>query len=250
MKKKCTLSFLGMAILLLFTSCFKELDPTDPSNPGSSGNVRSGLIAYYSFDDGTGVDSSGQDVDGILLNNPSTVDGVSGTGIFLNKFQNQYLNIPYSLFSGLNKFSVSFWIKDFNPGCIFAAQQTNGTYNDVPTLWATQESKFRFSCYQYPNGSVSFSYNYVTEGIQTGDWHHLCVTYNGAEAVLYVDGNRVDQVSANYAQNCIDGCSKVVFGGDKEGAYSYSGSMKLDEIRIYNRDLTSKEVKKLYELNN
>ena len=245
MKKNCTLSFLGMAILLLFTSCFKELDPTDPSNPGSSGNVRSGLIAYYSFDDGTGVDRSGQGVDGILLNNPSTVDGVSGTGIFLNKFQNQYLNIPYSLFSGLNKFSVSFWIKDFNPGCIFAAQQTNGTDYDVPTLWATQESKFVFSCLSHIS-SVSFSYNYVTEGIQTGDWHHLCVTYNGAVAVLYVDGNRVDQVSARYSQNSINGCSKVVFGGDKEGLYGYSGNMKLDNIRIYNRSISQQDVQTIY----
>ena len=69
-------------------------------------------------------------------------------------------------------------------------------------------------------------------------------------AILYIDGNRVDQGTPNFNQNTINGCTKVVFGGDKEGTYSYGGSMKLDEIRIYSRDLTLSEVKKLYKLNN
>ena len=94
MKKTTFYAMMAMLCIAIASGCFKEIDPSNPSNPGTSGDVRSGMIAYYSFDDGTGKDLSGQGVDGVLLNNPSTVEGVSGTGIFLNKFSNQYLNIP------------------------------------------------------------------------------------------------------------------------------------------------------------
>jgi len=209
--------------------------------------VSGGLMAYYTFDNGDAADLSENGIDASLVHEPSLPsDGNGGHYLSLSSIQRQYMNIPYNLFYGLHTFSVSFWIKDFNPGCIFAAQQTNGTEYDVPTLWATQESNFRFCCYRISYESVWFSYNYVTEGIQTGDWHHLCVTYNGAEAVLYVDGNRVDQVSARYSQNSINGCSKVVFGGDKEGLYGYSGNMKLDNIRIYNRSISQQDVQTIY----
>ena len=252
MKKTTFYAMMAMLCIAIASGCFKEIDPSNPSNPGTSGDVRSGMIAYYSFDDGTGKDLSGQGVDGVLLNNPSTVDGVSGTGVFLNKFSNQYLNIPYSLFSGLSKFSVSFWIKDFNPGCIFSGQTSgNGSYSDAPAFWATQDSKFRIKCSHGETEyyGYDFSYNYVTEGIQSGSWHHIVVVYN-SNAILYIDGNRVDQGTPGFTQSAVNGCTKVVFGGNKEGTYSYCGSMKLDEIRVYNRDLTSSEVKKLYKLNN
>ena len=225
------------------------------STTGGGGEIviPGGLMAYYTFDNGDAADLSENGIDASLVHEPSLPDdGHGGHYLSLNAIQGQYMNIPYNLFNGLYRFSVSLWIKDFNPGCIFSGQTSrSGSHDDAPAFWATQDSKFRIKC-GYGNTEqygYDFSYNYVTEGVQSGGWHHIVVVYN-SNAILYIDGNRVDQGTPEFNQYAINGCTKVVFGGDKEGTYGYGGSMKLDEIRIYSRDLTSSEVKKLYKLNN
>lgn len=247
------------AMVFMTTGCFKEIDPEsyDPSNPGSGNSLNSGLIAYYSFDDGTGSDGTTNHVDGILLNGVLTTEGIRGNGVLLNGWSNQYFNIPYNLFSGLEKFSVSFWIKNFGPGCIFAAQNTSSGNrdSDVPQLFAEQSGKFFFSAYSKWYGA-DFSYDYQRQGIQAEAWHHIVVTMryddsnsSGATAKLYIDGSLVDQATVSYSKRNISQCSKVVFGGDKEGGYDVKMSMSLDEVNIYNRELTASEVRGLYNLN-
>ena len=221
------------------------------SSSGGGGEIviPGGLMAYYTFDNGDGTDFSENSIDASLVHEPSLPDdGHGGHYLSLNAIQGQYMNIPYNLFNGLYRFSVSLWIKDFNPGCIFSGQTSGGgSWGDAPAFWATQDSKFRIKC---ANGNTEqygydFSYNYVTEGIQSGGWHHIVVVYN-SNAILYIDGNRVDQGTPNFNQNTINGCTKVVFGGDKEGTYGYSGNMKLDNIRIYNRALSQQEIQTIY----
>ncbi len=261
-KKKLRPAIFAMAattIAITAGACFKEIEqnPDDPGNPGTGGgisgnNIYSGLVAYYSFDDGTGCDATSNQVDGILLNGVTTIPGIRGTAVMLNAFQNQYFNIPYNLFAGLEKFSVSLWIMDFGPGCIFAAQNSNTTnsYYDEPYFSANQNGKFSITGgNNYSNTGIQFSYNYQNQGIQSGNWHHIVVSLNSSIAKLYIDGSLVDQTSINYHVANNNNCSKVVFGGDKEGSYDIKSSMKLDEIRIYNRELTANEVKKLYNLN-
>ncbi len=219
------------------------------STTGGGGEIviPGGLMAYYTFDNGDGTDFSENSIDASLVHEPSLPDdGHGGHYLSLNAIQGQYMNIPYNLFYGLYRFSVSFWIKDFNPGCIFSGQTSanNSTY-DAPALWATQDNKFWIKCSNEHYAGYSFSYNYVTEGIQSGGWHHVVVVYN-SNAILYIDGNRVDQGTPNFNQGTINGCTKVVFGGNKDGSYSYSGNMKLDNIRIYNRALNQQEIQTIY----
>ena len=100
-----------------------------------------------------------------------------------------------------------------------------------------------------PDGGNYFSYNYTN--IQAdGSWHYVVVTMesedNQGNAKLYVDGSMKDQITTTYLTGTIDDASKVSFGGTKDGLYPFSSSMKLDNIRIYNRTLSNSEVQTLY----
>lgn len=213
--------------------------------------VPGGLMAYYTFDNSNCNDITSNGIHASGVNSPTYPgDGGSGHYLSLNAMQGQYMNIPYNLFSGLTTFSVSFWIMDFGPGCIFAAQLTgNGNRDyDVPQLFAEQNGKFFFSTYSLWYGA-EFSYNYQNQGIQTGGWHHIVITMNcssGNTAKIYIDGVLVDQATISYSANNISQCSKIAFGGNKGGGYSFSSSMKLDNIRIYNRAITNTEVQTIY----
>lgn len=111
--------------------------------------VTSGLMAYYTFDDGTANDKSGNNVNAILYGNPQ-LPTTSDWGRYLvlnSTLQSQYLKIPYNLFYNKHSWSVSFWIKDFGSGCIFAAQNTDSCdfdFDDAPELWVYEWTYNKF----------------------------------------------------------------------------------------------------------
>ena len=229
------------------------------TNDGGGGGgtvvVPGGLQCYYTFDNGTANDMTDNSVDAQLMNSATTVGTGNGYYLKLNQVSDDYLLIPYNLFSGLSNWSVSFWIKDFGAGNIFAAQSSStNSYNyyDAPLLWAMQDNKLRLKCNSdgMPQsngyGGTAFSYNYTN--IQAdGSWHHVVVTMStGGNAKLYVDGQLRDQITCSYVQNTINGCTKIAFGGSKDGLYPFSSSMKLDNIRIYNRAVSNTEVQTIY----
>lgn len=88
--------------------------------------------------------------------------------------------------------------------------------------------------------------------------HHIVLTatnidyYNEnydryAQSSLYIDGVLQEQLNYIYSDLAIINlCQQVVFGGDKEGCYSYSCDMKLDNIRFFNRVITADEVLSIF----
>ncbi|MCR5191942.1 MAG: carboxypeptidase regulatory-like domain-containing protein [Bacteroidales bacterium] len=237
---------------------FTNVNVTATNDGGGQGGeivVPGGLQCYYTFDNGTANDITENGVDAQLMNSASII-GSGDQYLKLNMITDDYLNIPYNLFSGLSNWSVSFWIKDFGAGSIFAAQNSSTSqynYYDAPLLWAMQDNKLRLKCdangmpnYSSEYAGTSFSYNY--SNIQAdGNWHHIVVTMSsGGNAKLYVDGSLRDQITCSYIQNTINACTKIAFGGSKEGLYPFSSSMKLDNIRIYNRAITNTDVQTIY----
>jgi hypothetical protein len=263
------LLFIGLvAASLLNVSCFKELDITETGEIGDQGgsggsggsggggggnssNITSGLIAYYSFDGENANDLSGHSADASFYGEPTFVQGTKGKAVFLNFLDGHFLNIPQNLFSDLETWSVSFWIKDFGPGNLFSAQNSNYSNEnyDAPKLWATQEGRFSINLEggYISNSGTDFSYSYLSAQAD-GNWHHVTVVASGvggydyATVKLYVDGSLRDQISCNSYMYTINNCTKIAFGGDKDGGYGYASNMKIDNIRIYNRAISATEV--------
>ena len=214
-----------------------------------------GLVAYYTFDNENAHDATVNELHATLINNPGfTGETVSGKGkaLFLNSSRQQFMNIPYNPLKGEKNYTVSLWVKDFGAGSLFSA--VSGIYYqyDVPRLWATPEGTFEL--YTFTVGGTlrptvtPFSYSY--REIQSGKWHLITIVCkqsgNSGIKELYIDGILTDSVNDNISDHYGER-TKIQIGGNGDGKYSsFSSSMQVDNIRIYNRSLDPKEVMAIY----
>ena len=93
----------GLMLLLSFSG-FAQVD------------LNNGLVAYYSFNDGTAVDSSMSQNHGILNGAPSQAPGIICGALSFDGVDD-FVTIP----TGLNfnqDFTISFWIKPYSLGTI------------------------------------------------------------------------------------------------------------------------------------
>ena len=109
------------------------------------------------------------------------------------------------------------------------------------------------------NNSGSTQYNATLNNVAisrssdttiVGGWHQVVITYNNAtdrKIKMYVDGTEVSYatqipMSGSYSS---DASKNLTIGSHANGASYWDG--KLDEVRIYNRALSSAEIKSLYQ---
>ena len=78
-------------------------------------------------------------------------------------------------------------------------------------------------------------------------WYHVAVTYNGSENAAYVDGSLVRAGKPDTAPNTqTSGDAVMVLGGNPGRSSNFKG--EIAEVSVYNRALTSQEIKLLYSL--
>lgn len=241
-----------------FGTAYSEqaLSFTTASSDNGCGNdtiavvIPQGLVSYYTFDNEDASDATENELDGILLKSPVfTTATASGKGFALNinGMKEQYMSIPYNAFKNLNKLSVSFWIKDFSIGVIFSAITSDYERSDYPRLIATNEGTFRFyTGYDNYNTTPPFVYEYTS--IQSSEWHYVAVTMNNDTRTLYVDGVRVDSNKSSAGGGNGHMGTKIYIGGNNDNKYNNGYmTMKIDNIRFYQRSLSDSEVKEIYE---
>ena len=86
-----------------------------------------------------------------------------------------------------------------------------------------------------------------TPAVSIMEWHHYAGTYDGGTVRLYMDGRPV--ASTAYSGSIKVDARRLCIGWDEgqSGRY-FNGS--IDEVRIYDRALGSREVKELADLRN
>lgn len=199
-----------------------------------------GLIAYYKFD-GNAEESTGQYVDGILHGNATFKEGVIGQALYLDG-NGDYVDIG----NGLNlygKYSISFWIKseDLNrkyPG-ILAKYETNhyGPYDfdlhyNKANIWIS-------------DGHGGYSSIDSNTTIQQNKWTHIAYTVNYNKLRIYING-RLD-ITATIPIMTQNG-DKVTIGRQSlmfSPYYDLEFKGYVDEVRIYDRELTATEIRLL-----
>jgi len=86
------------------------------------------------------------------------------------------------------------------------------------------------------NAAVTSSIGYTT-----GQWVHYVVVYDGAEVVVYINGEE----GSRETNSTLSGSSQVNFGSFNRGASDrFDGSMR--DLRIISRGITATEVRELY----
>jgi len=150
-------------------------------------------------------------------------------------------------FDRINPFSVAFWLKGTNTGVM---ELIVAKGNAATPIWRVNFNPYDALVFAMiktvPTDALSVKYS---TNLRDGLWHHVVVTYSGSGAAsdvkMYVDGA---QVSASIALNTLTSSilnnAALSIGAGGGGTNKFTG--QLDDLRIYNKELTSAEVSKLY----
>ncbi len=214
-------------------------------------SVNSGLQLYYPFtsEAGGSTDASGNGHNGVLHGTTWQDDGKPSGSRRLGS--GSYIDIGTDVnFAAWNQYSISLWFKrDLTP------IDASG-YGDkllCKTDWYSDQH-----LRMIPGGSIHFTLGtgggpnpFVGYGVecwenfQDNTWHHLVVVRNSNLATLWIDGTQ-KSVTSNAIS--ITSNSQPLYLG-----YSPSGDAfqrrcwpgNIDELRIYNRALTPREIDEL-----
>jgi hypothetical protein len=207
--------------------------------PGATVNVSnngpSGLVAAYSFNEGSGsttYDATGNGNSGTITGATWTNQGKFGNALTFNG-TNSLVTIGDSASLHLSTgMTLETWVYPTAPLSVW----TDLVYKAVDTyfLFASSDSGV-------PAGGATFSAFspiYAPSPLPLNTWTHLAVTYDSTMVRLYVNG----VLAGSQAQTAPIAASTnpLTIGGDRTFGQYFTG--KIDEIRVYNRALTQSQI--------
>src|SRR6056300_664489 len=214
----------------------------EPSNPSSASTTDI-------FDDGSGValykfKEGAKDTGG--------VNGYIGAGGVFNGSSsyttiNSTSTTPFDASS--EDFSISAWINvsSFqNDACIISKWGPTSTNQSYFFGFNGSADNTKLIVYE-KSGSTTHVINSTSTTITTGSWFHVAYVRNSTQTIIYING--VAETFSN--TNTINsGNSQPIIVGRQEGYPSTSFNGKIDQMRLFNKALSSSEITTLYGENN
>jgi len=201
------------------------------------------LIAHYSFE-GNANDVSGNGNDGTLIGDANIEGGVlilDGEGDYVEISDSNSLDLP-------NAWTISSWVyvdpSQNDMGHIISKRGITGTNY---ALRAGYQGSL-WDSYFY-KGDWRGAWNMIE--VRKGEWHQVLTTYNGIDTItIYQDGNIIGSNMEVGTPSSINN-EKVIIGGFLEGGVGRELLKgKLDDVKIWNYDLSDSEVKGEYYQDN
>jgi len=219
--------------------------------------LTNGLIAYYPFD-GNGNDASGNGRN-LTVANCSFTNGTKTSGLHFSApttTTDATIN-SYTIFTGTpqttTNFSYSIWI---NPDVLtrdrdmwLLGQGSNWVSSTflaltTPSSASSPYYKQLFMGYGSPILGTIAKTTPSISALNTNVWQHIVATAQGKTYKFYVNGTQVANITnasiLNFDMN------NFMVGNQWGFGVPFQGS--IDEVRIYNRALSSNEVVSLYNL--
>lgn len=188
-------------------------------------------------DSGDIKDVSGKENDGSVSGSVSRqVDGVFSTNA--TGFSGGSLEIQDS--SALNQassFTVSTWIKTTGTGAIYSRANNAGD-NINPELRIESGGLGVMKISNEGTGTTVTT----SDTINDGEWHQVTGRYNGTHISIYIDGERQGFKQVNAHPKKFQRNPRI---GDSGTFQSRSFDGKIDELKIFNRSLSSERIEKI-----
>ncbi|MEK6848669.1 MAG: LamG-like jellyroll fold domain-containing protein, partial [Nanoarchaeota archaeon] len=213
-------------------------EATRPSN-----KPETGLVAYYDFDNDNDevYDVSGKNNDGNITSSDGSVVYASGkVGKAVSFAGSGQISVPHSedFNFGTGEFTMLGWVKisavvDGAPRHIFGKRDTTGSGNWV-RLFTRDNGKIVF---EFTNGdSLPSTFSYADD-----TWHFIAMSHNTNGEVLFAVNNKTFTQTFNQ--------DTTNTGDFTIGKWSTEGGFigEVDEVRAYNRTLSSEEVLTIYD---
>jgi len=276
--------YIVLFLMVLFCSCIKakyddDFVPGDPLPPAGGYNssdevFKKFLVSYWNFDDNNNETIS--NTAPTQTANAATVDGgIRGKALSLNGgyvyFTKQFDAFKTTVFKS---WSISVWIKVKNngskrtmvlqlarkdttaPGCINFTLNTNG-------FPASNDSVLRINpTFTTVTAGTQDNLNNVLDKTNLNNWNHIVLTYDGTTGVFdnWLNGIKVGNFPNRGTGNSLFNAfepNEIIIGsnyngipGKVPGADANVAPMTgmIDDLRVFNRPLSSANIKALYYL--
>jgi hypothetical protein len=212
------------------------------SSPSPTSVSSSNLVAYYAFEEltsGTVLDSSGAGHHGTHHNFSSSnigVSGVTGLGLSYDGI-NDKITVPHHEDLNLNhSWTISLWSKFISQPYSWPTMVKKGG----PTVSGAGYS-FRLNFDGANSGEALMQregiFNQSSSVVSvSGVWTHIAASYRPGLLTIYINGKATNTYSVTYAT--VTDATDMIIG--------YRHNFVIDELRIYNKELSSSEVHVLY----
>ncbi len=241
--KRLLCGFLSAALLL------GSLAWPAPAAQAAQPDLENGLTGYYSFDDGTLVNSRGENQEASAItkglggydgNVTYEENGKSGKAVRLVDYGLQLNQKDLG-----DEFTVSMWLKPNselveNQNVLFLGYHDPENWFSVAGNAAPNATSAE--CKVWANGGEYKWKTFDTVTMASGNWH--CLTLPGTSSTLtaYLNG---EQVASGNTNHPLTGMNQDIYVGVTNWDKAFPGLV--DEVRVYNRTLTEGELYQLYD---
>lgn len=215
------------------------LSLTIPALPGSSGAAANGLIAAYSFDEGSGAsagDATGTGHAAALTNATWAAAGHAGAALSFNG-TNAWATVADAadlrLTTGM---TIEAWVRPASQAgwrTVVMKERPGGLSY---ALYSSDDSNRPPAGYGNTGGSDTAAVG--SAAIPLNAWVHLAATYDGSALRLYVGGALAG--TTPLAGSLLSSTSPLRIGGNGVWGEYFSGL--IDDVRVYNRPLGQAEI--------
>jgi PKD repeat protein len=217
--------------------------------PGKSQNLSSSLTACYSLN--SNANEVINSLNGTLTAVTPTVDrfNAPGSSLAFSGTSSSYVLLPNSAFlKPTPAISVSGWYRLSSLNVQMIAVFAKNVYTSYFTAYSLtiqdNGSGYRFRVYRQDGvGSDFVDGNTI---VSPNIWYHVVFSISSNVMSIYVDGVLENSVGTFITSFNYDPTRGVVLGGTNETNYNDPYEGTIDNLRFYNRMLTSAEVNALY----
>ncbi len=240
------LSLILLPFVLYYTYQWTQAGTTINTTITENDDLNNGLIGHWTFD--------GPDING------STVINKGSTGTTSNGTRGSVTRTTPV-------------VGKIGQGLRFDGSTTSGAVVSTPTGSSLATPTYgTYSAWIYTNGDPGHKQNILHENnacqydlslaqgtmnlqwqtcvtrdsgyrVATNTWTFVAATVNNGTLTMYANGEQVYQNTANVAGGSM---STFIGASDISGTNAFNGT--LDDVRVYNRTLSAREVKRLYEM--
>jgi hypothetical protein len=219
-----------------------------------------GLVVYWpceSVDGNNLPDRSGAGNNGQIITASSggfrIEAGKIGNGLTLSQAQGAYVSLGPQIFKGANTLTIATWVK---LGNLVTWQRLFdiGINANLSQNAATGTTYFGLVLKDF-NGKMGLTsskdgYNnskiLTADGLPSGVWKHVALVTSNGGATLYVDGSSVATTAALLPPGAL-GNIDYAFIGKSQFSGDPTIDAEIDGFRVYNRALSSDEIRALFE---
>ncbi len=216
------------------------------TQPVFAQNVEDGIVAYWDFNETSGEtasDVSGNGHDGTLMGDPKwTNDGYFGGAIEFDQVGDE-VNVPYHADLNQETFTISAWA-NVEPGSA-GHRAVVSSRDEPPTSGYIFYAEPDNHTWQFWTGDGGWN-SVQGPAVNFGEWDHLAGTYADGTQKFYINGELAGEKDAgpifNTQQEFLIGA-----GANERAAHEYLFKGKIDEVRVYNRELDENEIAAVME---